>query len=75
VGVWNETNEVALQAECKERVEGAVKAYRNIIENHPQTVDDMFVHMHAKLPATLKEQLEIARAFSLDTTKEEYHGS
>ena len=74
LGEWNDVREKFWWEKCKGRVENAMNVYRSLIEKHPQTVDDMFVHLHAKLPVVLKAQLAEA-SLIVQKDKEIHHGS
>ena len=56
-GLWDQEQEDALVAECKEKVDAAVKAYLDVGK---PPVTDMFDHMYAELPEFLEEQRELA---------------
>ena len=60
-GAWNESKEQALLQECARQVEAAVAEYSQLAK--PST-DVMFDYLFAALPAHLREQREIARAYS-----------
>ncbi|MCU0861185.1 MAG: pyruvate dehydrogenase (acetyl-transferring) E1 component subunit alpha [Methanomassiliicoccales archaeon] len=58
-GLWDETNQKAWTEEAGRMVEEEVKK----AEGHaPPTLDDVFVHTYATMPASLKEQLELHRS-------------
>ncbi|GAA0790968.1 pyruvate dehydrogenase (acetyl-transferring) E1 component subunit alpha [Marinobacterium sediminicola] len=57
-GLWDEAREQAWQAETRQMIEDAVKAYQAI---PPQTVDELYDYVYAECPAGLSEQREQAR--------------
>ena len=60
-GHWDEAQEVALQLECAEQVEAAVRAHST--HSKPST-DAMFEHLYAALPLHLQEQRATARKYA-----------
>lgn len=52
-GFWDKDKETALQKQCSERIEEAVKNYENMA---PQQIDDMFTHLFAELPFAYYDQ-------------------
>jgi len=56
-GAWDKPKEDALLKECNEKVQAAAQAYLDT--PHP-TVEHMFDHLYAKLPAALQKQRSAA---------------
>ena len=52
-GVWDETREEALLAECRSEAEAAVEAY---LATPPQPPESIFDSLHARLPDALAPQ-------------------
>ena len=52
-GAWDKSKEEALLKECNEQVQGAFQAYA---ETPPPTIEQMFEHLYATLPAVLQKQ-------------------
>lgn len=52
-GFWDKDKETALQKECSNEVEAAVKAYQNM---SPQATTDLIDYLYEELPAALHEQ-------------------
>jgi 2-oxoisovalerate dehydrogenase E1 component alpha subunit len=59
-GMWTETDEEALKADCAKQVDAAVAAY---LDTPVQPVEAMFDSMFAELPEAMVEQRETARRF------------
>ncbi|HTQ35501.1 MAG TPA: pyruvate dehydrogenase (acetyl-transferring) E1 component subunit alpha [Steroidobacteraceae bacterium] len=59
-GLWDETRETQLRAECATRIEAAVRGYQG---RAPAGTDAMFDHLYANPPAALEQQKAIARRF------------
>jgi pyruvate dehydrogenase E1 component alpha subunit len=60
-GLWSESQEAQLRAECSADIEAAVQQY---LATPRQSVDSMFDHVYARLPRSLEAQREEARRFS-----------
>lgn len=56
-GIWDESQEQALLADCKQQVNQAVEDYVNTPKQGPEA---MFDFMYANLPESLKEQRQLA---------------
>ncbi len=56
LNLWDSQKEKALQTQCTEQVEQAVKNYLQI---EPQTPQSMFDHLYADWPENMNEQLDI----------------
>jgi pyruvate dehydrogenase E1 component alpha subunit len=52
-GAWDKAREDALLKECNEKVQAAAQAY---LDTPPPTVEQMFDHLYARLPAALQKQ-------------------
>ena len=52
-GAWDKGREDALLKECNEKVQAAAQAY---LDTPPPTVEQMFDHLYARLPAALEKQ-------------------
>jgi pyruvate dehydrogenase E1 component alpha subunit len=59
-GMWSESDEEALKADCARQVDAAVAAY---LDTAVQPVESMFDSMFAELPEAMEEQRETAIRF------------
>ena len=59
-GLWNESLEAQLRAECGAEIDAAVQDY---LATPRQSVDSLFDHVYARVPRALEAQREEARRF------------
>jgi pyruvate dehydrogenase E1 component alpha subunit len=59
-GLWDETREAQLRAECATRIDDAVRGYQG---RTAVSTDAMFDHLYANPPAALAEQIALARRY------------
>ncbi|HZF17821.1 MAG TPA: pyruvate dehydrogenase (acetyl-transferring) E1 component subunit alpha [Steroidobacteraceae bacterium] len=57
-GGWTDAKEAALKADCARQVDAAVETYLNMPK---PSIESMFDHVFARMPARLREQREQAR--------------
>jgi pyruvate dehydrogenase E1 component alpha subunit len=62
-GAWDKAREDALLKECNEQVQAAAQAY---LDTPPPTVEQMFDHLYATLPAALQKQRAAALGKSVE---------
>jgi pyruvate dehydrogenase E1 component alpha subunit len=61
-GIWDESKEKDWSEECSRIIEEAVRKAETFA---PPTLDDVFAHTYATMPAGLREQLEMMRSEAL----------